>query len=319
VIVGLNENLACTNLSVASDASAALDGFADHFKAAFVCLMKAMLTCPSHETRQQIRYHLESVISRNTTMLVECLNDANPQIRFEALQLADWFRLDLPEARSARQRALLDPNPDVRAYATNSLLEKATPLYGSQVATLLVNRGDVNATNSEGQTALHTQMIGTADYEVAGRQAEAVRALLNALANPNARDNKGRTPVHLLLTQPWPWEGVSEKISLLIKSGADLSAKDDQGKAPLHYLAAMGQQSPMFFIDGIGDMFAAAKPDVNARDNDGNTPLHIAAKNGTKDVFDWLIQHGASLDATNNAGQTPRQLVTRPGSVKNNF
>jgi ankyrin repeat protein len=65
----------------------------------------------------------------------------------------------------------------------------------------------------------------------------------------------------------------------------------------------------MFFIHGIGDAFVAAKVDINARDNEGNTPLHLAAETGTKDVFDWLVQHGASLDATNNAGQTPRELA----------
>jgi ankyrin repeat protein len=65
----------------------------------------------------------------------------------------------------------------------------------------------------------------------------------------------------------------------------------------------------MFFIRGIGDAFVLAKVNLNARDSDGNTPSHLAAKDGTWDVYDWLNQQGADLDATNNAGETPRRLA----------
>lgn len=167
-------------------------------------------------------------------------------------------------------------------------------------------RANVNAQDNEGDTPLH--ILATADTSF---RKEATQALLEAGANPNARDKHGRTPAHLFLSGKWPWEEASECIEMLAKSGADLSAKDEDGKTPLHYLAELGgpSQSPLFFIHGIGDTFAAAKVDVQARDNAGDTPLHIAAETGTKDVFDWLIQHGASLDATNNAGETPRQLA----------
>ena len=37
--------------------------------------------------------------------------------------------------------------------------------------------------------------------------------------------------------------------------------------------------------------------------------MHLAARTGTSDVFGWLVSRGASLDATNNAGQTPRLLA----------
>ena len=37
--------------------------------------------------------------------------------------------------------------------------------------------------------------------------------------------------------------------------------------------------------------------------------MHIAARTGTADVFEWLRARGASLEATNNAGETPLGLA----------
>jgi ankyrin repeat protein len=75
----------------------------------------------------------------------------------------------------------------------------------------------------------------------------------------------------------------------------------------------------MSFIRGIGDTFVLAKVDLNARDNDGDTPLQLAAKTGTKDVYDWLVKEGASQDATNNAGETPRQQALRSTNMFSDF
>jgi ankyrin repeat protein len=195
--------------------------------------------------------------------------------------------------------------------ATNNL--GRTPLHAAvekiysrpgPLEELLKAGANVNAQDNEGLTPLH--VLATADTSF---RKEATRALLEAGANPNARDKHGRTPLLLFLSGKWPWNEAGDCTAALLEAGANPLLTDDQGQTPLHYLAALGQQNPMFFIQKIGDTLVAAKVDVQARDNEGNTPLHITAKTGTKDVFDWLIQHGASLDATNYAGQTPRQLA----------
>jgi ankyrin repeat protein len=179
---------------------------------------------------------------------------------------------------------------------------------------LIYSKANVNAQDNQGLTPLDIVALSDSSFRT-----EATRALLDAGANPNLRDKKGRTAAHFFLSGKWPWGEAGGCIDMLVAAGADLSTKDDQGKTPLHYLAALGSQSPMFFIRGIGDTFTLAKVDINARDNDGDTPLQLAAKTGTKDVYDWLVKQGANQDATNDAGETPRQQAMRSSEPFSRF
>jgi len=219
---------------------------------------------------------------------------------------------------------------------------------GDEVDRLIAAGADVNATNFAGQTPAHLAIIGEltpfkgsvtgfeslpkllkagANVNVQDRDgmtplllvasSDSVfrqgmfQALMEAGADPNVRDKQGRTILHLLLSGEWPWHGASEMLPLLAAARVDFSAKDNDGKTPLHYLAAMGgpAKDPLFTIQNLGPMLAVAKADVSARDNRGDTPLHIAARLGNRDIYNWLVQHGASVDATNNAGETPKLLA----------
>ncbi|MDD5140956.1 MAG: ankyrin repeat domain-containing protein [Verrucomicrobiales bacterium] len=171
---------------------------------------------------------------------------------------------------------------------------------------LVYKKADVNARDNEGRTPLDVVVASDSSFK-----SEATALLIKAGAKSNETDKKGLTSVHQALTGKWPWESAGENLQQLARAGADFSTKDKDGKTPLHYLAALGDQNPMFFIRGVDQIFINAKVDFNARDNDGNTPLHIAAKAGTRDVFDWLVKQGAGLDETNNAGETPRLLSAR--------
>jgi ankyrin repeat protein len=184
----------------------------------------------------------------------------------------------------------------------------------SSLQSLIEAKANVNAQDNDGLTPLH--VLASADTSF---KKEATQALLEAGANPKLGDKHGRTPAHLFVSGEWPWSEASECMGMLVKFGANLSAKDDQGKTPLHYLAALGDQKPLFFIRGIDGTFVAAKVDFQVRDNEGNTPLHIAAKTGTHDVFDWFLKQGASLDATNNLGETPRLLTAHSKNSSDHF
>ena len=309
VIAALGDNAICTNDYVGQQAVSTIYSFANRSKLAFLELAKAMFDSPVYNVKEDAKNLLEMLLRNDPDMLVQCLEDTNSQTRYQGLRIVDAFGANIPDLTQTLpvlKQALRDDSPEARVFATNMLIRVESKSYGSQVAELLVRGGNLNATNEQGQTIMHF-LIASRDPH----RTEAIAALLGAGANPNIKDKLGRTPAHLLLTTGWPWEGVGDLFSLLVNGGADLSVADNNGRTPLHYLAAMGNENPLFFIHGIGDIFAAAKVDFQARDNDGNTPLHVAVKAGTQDVYGWLIQHGASLDATNNAGQTPRQMAIK--------
>src|SRR5262249_22701707 len=52
--------------------------------------------------------------------------------------------------------------------------------------------------------------------------------------------------------------------------------------------------------------------DVNATNNAGDAPIHRAAYRRLEPVVQFLAEHGAQLDAKNKRGQTPI-VVTRTG------
>lgn len=171
---------------------------------------------------------------------------------------------------------------------------------------LLKHGANVNAQDNEGMTPLHVLAQSESSFKE-----QAVKALLAAGADPKIVDNHKRTVAHMFLSGEWPWSEAGECITLLAARGVDLSAADDQGQTLLHYLAKTGEHSSLFFLRNITNLLGGTNINVMARDAEGDTPLHIAARAGSSDVLDWLSKRGANLDATNNAGETPRRIAAK--------
>lgn len=131
------------------------------------------------------------------------------------------------------------------------------------------------------------------------------RELLQAGADPNARDEDERTPLFSAVLG-----GSVGLVGLLLESGADVDARDGRGFTALHFAAE--EQLPE-----MTRLLLAKGANPNARDADGVTPLGRAvfSEREHRDVIQTLVKAGANPDLANNAGETPRALAIRLGST----
>ena len=182
---------------------------------------------------------------------------------------------------------------------------------------LLLARGvDLQAcTKGNGYTALHWATIqGTC---------EAMRALIVAGADVNAKGKTGETALHKAVRNN---DGNKVQILLeagasvhvdnaygetplflangpliaqkLVDAGADVSKTDTNGNAPIHSAVKRG------LVD-IVKVLLAANADTDVRTRWGDTPLHFAAGLRKKDIVKVLIEAGADVNSVNNYGNTP--------------
>jgi ankyrin repeat protein len=183
------------------------------------------------------------------------------------------------------------------AAQTHSIPDAVQSGDKQAVQALLKKKADVNASQTDGATALH--------WAAYLEDAETTSLLIRAGANVDARNNYGITPLALAATN-----GNAVVIEHLLKAGANPNGAVRSGETPLMLAARSGK------VEAVKALLIAGA-DLNAKETwNGQTALMWAAAEGLGAVVEALIEAGAEIRPQSNAGTTPFIFAVRKGDMR---
>src|SRR5215475_1161753 len=281
--------------------------------------------------------------------LVEKGADVNPALAAAARQgKTDIvnFLLDRKPSRQAINEALpaaaakghttiaqklIDSGADVKGeYGATALMMAAYYANLDVTQLLLSHRANVNAVNSDGETALH--YAARADRE----SVEIVRILLQKGADVNVRDRDGTTALMKVIEKWRPelallllehnadttaqtkrqvtalmYAAANNQASLigpLVAKGADINARNDRGETALMW--ATGAVGRISKPEAVGALLTNGAH-INAVDDNGWSALMFAAGQGEADVVRILMSRGADPNLKSKEGETALVIATK--------
>ncbi|OJT26072.1 hypothetical protein BO221_09605 [Archangium sp. Cb G35] len=153
-----------------------------------------------------------------------------------------------------------------------------TLLAALMVPPVPVRAEDVSGRPQRGRAdALHAAVV-RGDHAL-------VRQLLQAGADPNARDARANTPLMLATDAPM--------VELLVAGGADARVEDAQGRTLVGRLAATAsrEEPPVQLLRAV----VLAGADVDRANRAGETPLEVTARRGDIGLVRELLSLGARV------------------------
>lgn len=215
---------------------------------------------------------------------MEAQDDLAPILRYaEAGDLEAIKRLEEAEL----PKALRSRDPDRRTP-----LHRACAGGHAEVVSYLLDKGaDVNCTDEEGWTPLHS---------VSSMGHSMVDLLLDRHADPNAVTSSGAVALHFAASK-----GHLEVVRSLLSAGAKVDVRDRHRGTPLLRAVATGKKE-------VVQLLLEAAADVGAKDKVGDNLMHVAVNGQHLLVLDLLM----SLDSVeklmtqeNEEKKTPVQMI----------
>ncbi len=237
------------------------------------------------------------------------------------------------DANSAKSLLAAGADPNEALPDGTSALVLAAHSGHRDVALALLDKGAKPNDLGAGYSALHAAILRS--------DPELVKALLAHGADPNIRMIKG-TPVRRNSTDYFllaPLIGVTpyllaakflepEIMQVLLADGADPQMTMPDGATALMLAADedsptnadrrgvnvidYGKVEPETKVLPAVEAAWNANANVAASDKAGNTALHAAVTHRYATVVQFLVDHGADVNARNKAGLTPLELVAAP-------
>ncbi len=278
----------------------------------------------------------------------------------ESLTILKAAGAPLDQRNSAQRTALLALLMG-HEHGENFSLKASDYLRRKQYALLLLRNGaDPNPPDKGGYTALGAALIRR-DYDLVrvllkhGARADLplrslysarisplpyliekgindlLQPLLNAGADPDYSDDKGRTALyHAVLNKN------IAAMKTLIAAGANLNRRDIRGRTSLDYALRWGRADASELLlragaksteasliaairgnlDGSAMALLAKGSDLNFRNQAGRTALSYAAEKGKTAIVRALLSRGARADIKDLRGLTPIWYATQPASYE---
>ena len=137
------------------------------------------------------------------------------------------------------------------------------------------------------------------------------RLLLKEKARANAKDERDRSLLHLLLSYLETGDSVQARkflamakngLHLLQDYGFEINSRNAEGNTPLHLWASLPNEVISVEAIEIGKEIISCGGAVNARNDKGETPLHLSKCWGQVEI---LVEKGAQLNMQDLNGDTP--------------
>jgi ankyrin repeat protein len=186
------------------------------------------------------------------------------------------------------------------AFAATRLIDAVKRGDAAAVRSLIAQKTNVNAPDTDGSTALHWAV----EYD----DVAVVDLLIAAGANVKAKTRYNVSPLSLACVN-----GDAKLVDRLLKAGADPNETSEEGQSALMTASLTGKPDAIKLLLETGANVDVAEP------YKGQTALMWAASKGNAAAAEILIAHGASVKVKSKAGFTPLLFAVRndqPGAVK---